>query len=155
MKKIVRIKNAKEMAAFAARYAGVLRGGDIIGLVGDLGAGKTTFMQGLAAAFGVRKPVRSPTFILMQVFKCSAAVCKKSGIAQICHIDAYRLKDENELFAIGFEDYADRRDTIILIEWADRLPSVQWLDHYQEIRFAYGEDGERVLTADKMPIRTD
>jgi len=155
MKKTVRIKDVKTMTAFAGRFAKVLKGGDIVGLVGDLGTGKTTFIQGLTKAFGVRRPVRSPTFILMQVFKTSAASKKRTGIAQICHIDAYRLKNEDELFAIGFEDYADRRDTVICIEWADRLPAVQWLDHYQEIRFDYDGDGERILTVDKMPIWPD
>ena len=153
MKKTVRIRDLDDLAHFSERYARSLRGGDVVGLVGDLGAGKTTLIQHLAHAFGVRKPVRSPTFILMQVFKTSVESRRRTGIAQLCHIDAYRLKDEDELFAIGFQEYADRLDTVILLEWADRMPSIQWLDHYREIRFDFDGEGERILTLNGGQIK--
>ncbi len=146
MKKIVNIKNLAALEKFAAAYAKTLRPGDIIGLVGDLGAGKTTFVQTLSKVLGVKVPVRSPTFILMQVLPTSKAVAKRTHIANLCHIDAYRLNNEDELFAIGFGEYAERDDSVILVEWADRLPSVQWLDHYREIKFDFDGEGERVLT---------
>jgi len=146
MKKTVRIKDLAALARFAEGYAKTLRPDDIVGLVGDLGAGKTTFVQHLAKVLGVKRPVRSPTFILLQALPTSRAVAKRTGINELCHIDAYRLKNEDELFAIGFEEYAERDDSVILIEWADRLPSVQWLDHYREIRFDFDGEGERVLT---------
>jgi tRNA threonylcarbamoyladenosine biosynthesis protein TsaE len=149
MKKVVHIKHLHDLETFAEHFSLSLHGGDIVGLVGDLGSGKTTFIQHLAKAFGVKKPVRSPTFILMQVFKTGATAAKKTGIKQLCHIDAYRLEDEDELFALGFEDYASRRDTVVLIEWVDRVPSVQWLDHYREVKFEFNGDGERILTLDK------
>lgn len=146
MKKTVRVKNLDELAAFAAEFAATLRGGDIIGLVGDLGAGKTTFVQQLAQALGVRRGVRSPTFVLMQLYDTGRSVRQATGIRQICHIDAYRLKNEDELYAIGFNDFVDRPDTVILMEWADRQPAVQWLDHYREVSFDFGGDGERLIT---------
>jgi tRNA threonylcarbamoyladenosine biosynthesis protein TsaE len=149
MKKIVHIRHLHDLATFAEHFSLSLKGGDIVGLVGDLGSGKTTFIQHLAKAFGVKKPVRSPTFVLMQVFKTGPAAKMKTGIIQLCHIDAYRLESEDELFALGFEDYAARRDTVILIEWVDRVPSVQWLDHYREVRFDFDGDGERIITLDK------
>ncbi len=146
MKKTLKIKNLAALEKFAAAYAKTLRPDDIIGLVGDLGAGKTTFVQQLSKALGVKAPVRSPTFILMQVMPTSKAVAKRTGIANLCHIDAYRLENEDELFAIGFAEYAESDDSVIVIEWADRLPSVQWLEPYREIRFDFNGEGERVLT---------
>jgi tRNA threonylcarbamoyladenosine biosynthesis protein TsaE len=148
MKKTILIRNLKGLGKFAERFARTLKGGDIIGLVGDLGSGKTTFCKHLAKSFGVRQTVKSPTFILLQPHKTSSAARKRTGIAELCHIDAYRLKNEDELFAIGFEDWAERRDAVILMEWADRIPSVAWLEDYREVRFDFGEDGQRVITLD-------
>lgn len=153
MKKTVRIKNLAALERFAAKYAKTLRPDDIIGLVGDLGAGKTTFVQNLAKALQVKTPVRSPTFVLMRVLPTSRAVAKRTGIINLCHIDAYRLNDEDELFAIGFEDYAESDDSVILIEWADRVPSVRWLERYREIHFDFDGEGERLLTLNGDPVR--
>ena len=147
----VLIKDLAELEKFAARYASGLRGRDLIGLVGDLGAGKTAFVKALAKAVGVKKAVRSPTFILMQLLKVGAAFKKKTGISRLCHVDAYRLKNEDEFYAIGFGDYVDREDTVVLVEWADRVPSVRWLDHYREIKFAFGAGDARILTLDDGP----
>ena len=154
MKKIVRIKDLAALEKFAAKYAKSLRPDDIVGLVGDLGAGKTAFVQRLAKTLGVKVPVRSPTFILLQDLPTSRTVAKRTGIASLCHIDAYRLENEDELFAIGFQEYAERDDAVILIEWADRLPSVRWLDHYREIRFDFDGEGERVLTLNGERIKS-
>jgi tRNA threonylcarbamoyladenosine biosynthesis protein TsaE len=148
MKEIIIVKNIASLEKFAAHFAKRLKGGEIVGLVGELGAGKTTFVQSMSRVFSVKAPVRSPTYILLQELKVPKAVAKKTGINAIVHIDAYRLKNEQELFAIGFEDFAERHDVVIMIEWADRLPSVQWLDHYREIMFDFGVDGERVLTVE-------
>lgn len=153
MKQTVRIKDLPALERFAERYAQTLRPDDIIGLVGELGAGKTAFVQRLGKVLGVKRPVRSPTFILMQVLPTSKAVAKRTGIVNLCHIDAYRLENEDELLAIGFGDYAERDDSVILIEWADRLTSVQWLEQYREIKFDFNGEGERILTVDRLPKR--
>ncbi len=152
MKKTIVIKNLHDLHLFAKRFSRTLRGGDIIGLVGDLGSGKTTFVQHLAEDMGVKKTVRSPTFVLLQEYQTSKEFREKYNVSRLCHIDAYRLNNENELFAIGFEDYVERHDTVILFEWADRIPSVQWLDHYREVRFDFGEEGQRLVTYDKKSI---
>ncbi len=139
----VTVKNLADMKRFARDFVATLQGGEVIGLVGDLGAGKTTFVQMLSAALGVKKPVRSPTFILMQVF--DTRVRKGTRVRRICHVDAYRLKNETELFAIGFEEYAGQPDVVALVEWADRVPLIRQLPNYKEIRFGFGGGDERVL----------
>ncbi|HTK04525.1 MAG TPA: tRNA (adenosine(37)-N6)-threonylcarbamoyltransferase complex ATPase subunit type 1 TsaE [Candidatus Eisenbacteria bacterium] len=135
------IKDLAALRDFAKEFARGLRGGEVIGLVGDLGAGKTTFVQLLAAALGVKEAVKSPTFILMQVLPTA----KRTGAHRLCHVDAYRLKDWDELAAIGFEDYAGEANTVTVVEWADRVPEIHRFPGYREITFAFGRGDARKL----------
>lgn len=139
------IKDLPALAAFAHDFAAQLRGGQVIGLVGDLGAGKTALTQRLAAALGVREPVKSPTFILMQTFKTDANA-KMRGIARLCHVDAYRLKDHAELEAIGFGEFAGASDTVAIVEWADRVPELHQMKEYLELTISVSQMGERRIT---------
>lgn len=143
----VPVKNLAALRAFAKEFAASLKGGEVVGLVGDLGAGKTTFVQLLAKELGVKGAVKSPTFILMQAFPTSAAAAKR-GAARICHVDAYRLKDWRELAAIGFEEYAADPGTVTLVEWADRVPELHRLPKYGEITFVFKGGDERELVLD-------
>lgn len=86
--------------------------GGVLALHGDLGAGKTTFVQGLAAALGVDRPVTSPTFALVLEYPLP-------GGGLLVHMDLYRLKGPDDLDAIGFDEYIES-DAIIAIEWAGR-----------------------------------
>lgn len=149
--KTVAIKDLAALKSFAKKFAASLRGGETIGLVGDLGAGKTTFVQLLAGALGVKKAVKSPTFILMQAFPTSAAAAKR-GAARICHVDAYRLKDWKELAAIGFEEYAGEPRTVTLVEWADRVPELRRIAGYGEITFAFKKGDSRELILDGIGL---
>ena len=101
-------------AELARRLAGVLRPGTVICLDGDLGAGKTLFVQNLAASLGVQGEVTSPTFNLMNVYE--------DGRLPLVHFDLYRLEQEYELDEIGFYDYAENPEGLVLIEWAEKFP---------------------------------
>ena len=105
----------EKTAELARRLAGVLQPGTVICLDGDLGAGKTLFVQNLAAGLGVKGEVTSPTFNLMNVYE--------DGRLPVFHFDLYRLEQEYELEEIGFYDYADTPDGLVLIEWAGKFPS--------------------------------
>ena len=96
-------------AELARRLAGVLRPGTVICLDGDLGAGKTLFVQNLAASLGVQGEVTSPTFNLMNLYE--------DGRLPLVHFDLYRLEQEYELDEIGFYDYVENPDGLVLIEW--------------------------------------
>jgi tRNA threonylcarbamoyladenosine biosynthesis protein TsaE len=85
----------------------------VIGLCGDLGAGKTEFVKGIAEGLGSIDPVTSPTFALVHEYR--------SGRVPLFHMDFYRLETEKELDEIGFDDYL-RQYGICAIEWADRFP---------------------------------
>jgi len=143
--KTVILKNLAELNKFAAGFAAKLRGGEIVGLIGDLGSGKTAFVKAVAAALGARRAVRSPTFILMQLIAVGPAFKKKTGIGRICHVDAYRLKNDEELRGIGFYDFAGRPDVITFVEWADLVPGLKLSPGYRELRFSFSGPSERLV----------
>lgn len=109
-------KSEEETFNLGKKLAGKLSGGEVIALEGDLGAGKTVFSQGLCAGLGYKKRVQSPTFVLMKIYSL-----EKDKIKQICHIDAYRLNSLGDLEAIGARDYFNQKNTVTVIEWADKL----------------------------------
>ena len=90
-----------------------IREGTVLCLEGDLGAGKTLFVQSLARTLGVEGDVTSPTFNLMNVYE---------GICRIYHFDLYRLETEEELEDIGFYEYTEEPEGIVVIEWPDKFP---------------------------------
>ncbi len=107
------------MNAFAKKVATSLRGGEVLALEGTLGAGKTYFTQQLAKALGVKGAVTSPTFVLMNVYSASPSL--RHSITHLVHIDCYRLDDPKELLNIGVTDWIGRPDTVVVIEWADKV----------------------------------
>jgi tRNA threonylcarbamoyladenosine biosynthesis protein TsaE len=135
-----------ELREFAAGIAAGLRGGEALGLIGPLGAGKTTFTQMLAEALGVERAVKSPTFVLMQVHATGRHAMER-GVAQLCHVDAYRVESEAELFGIGLEEYLSDPQTVTVVEWADRAPSLAEHPRYKELRFSFGVgEARRIAT---------
>lgn len=108
-------KNSKETQDLAKKLLARLSGGEVLALEGDLGAGKTTFTQGLAKALGIKDKVTSPTFVLLKIYKT-----KHPRIKQLVHIDAYRLNNATDLEAVGWQDYLNK-DTLVVIEWADKV----------------------------------
>jgi tRNA threonylcarbamoyladenosine biosynthesis protein TsaE len=114
-------KSTQETKKWANKYAQSLQGGEIIGLIGDLGAGKTTFSQGLATGLMVKQNVNSPTYVIMKIYQINNS---KSKIKNLVHIDAYRLESSADLEAIGALEYFGREDTVVLIEWANKIKGV-------------------------------
>lgn len=114
MEEIV-IKNLKQTKDFAKRFAKLLRGGEIILLNGDLGAGKTTFTREVLRALGVKDEVTSPTFTIMREYHT-----KKFDIF---HFDMYRIVDANEVGEFGLEDYlySGNPRSLVFIEWSENI----------------------------------
>ena len=109
------VGSVEETWALARQLAAELKSGDIVCLEGDLGAGKTTFTQGLAVALGVAGRVTSPTFCLVQEHRGNGVF--------LVHMDLYRLHGEDDVLAIGWEDYlAD--GAILVVEWPERAGSL-------------------------------
>ncbi|MBF0570512.1 MAG: tRNA (adenosine(37)-N6)-threonylcarbamoyltransferase complex ATPase subunit type 1 TsaE [Candidatus Omnitrophica bacterium] len=120
--KVSFISNSEDETILCAqRLAGQLKAGDIVLLQGDLGAGKTTFVKGLARAFKVSpQKVNSPTFVLMNYYK---------GKLAIYHFDLYRLGDPKEVDTVDFDEYF-YGEGISLIEWPERLGEYKPKQYY-------------------------
>ena len=127
------VGSVEETWALARQFAAVLKPGDVVCLEGDLGAGKTTFTQGLAAALGVEGRVTSPTFCLVQEHRGNGVF--------LVHMDLYRLQGEEDVVAIGWEDYlAD--GAILVVEWPERAGSLVPKDA-RRVTFAHLDGDER------------
>ena len=107
---VFEVNSVEETWELAKKLATELKPGDIVCLEGDLGAGKTTFTQGLAAALGVPGRVTSPTFCIVQEHR---------GPSLLVQMDLYRLHGEDDVIAIGWEDYL-AEGAILVVEWPER-----------------------------------
>jgi tRNA threonylcarbamoyladenosine biosynthesis protein TsaE len=94
------------------RLADTLHGGDFVGLVGQLGSGKTTLVSGLVEALGAITPATSPTYTLANVYETSPPVY---------HVDLYRLETVDDLESVGYWDYASSEQGVLVVEWLDRI----------------------------------
>lgn len=125
--------SADETMGIAAELAATLRGGAFIALHGDLGAGKTCFVRGLARGLGIDpRAVSSPTFVIMHEYESAAT----DEPRVLIHVDAYRLNGVVELEGIGWEELLDRRDAVIALEWPERIGDALppdrldvWIEH--------------------------
>ncbi|HJN62350.1 MAG TPA: tRNA (adenosine(37)-N6)-threonylcarbamoyltransferase complex ATPase subunit type 1 TsaE [Candidatus Parcubacteria bacterium] len=91
----------------------------ILGLEGDLGGGKTTFLQGFARGLGIEDKILSPTFVIMKNFKAQAL-----SFERFYHIDCYRIKSSKEILNLGFKEILSNPKNIIAIEWAERVQKI-------------------------------
>lgn len=114
-------RSEEETKKIGKDIASELKGGDIVALHGDLGAGKTTLVKGIAEGLGIKEEITSPTFTLMNVYKIKNNELK---IKELAHIDTYRLKNEQELIDIGVEDYLGAPDTICIVEWPEKIANL-------------------------------
>ncbi|OGY08702.1 MAG: tRNA (adenosine(37)-N6)-threonylcarbamoyltransferase complex ATPase subunit type 1 TsaE [Candidatus Blackburnbacteria bacterium RIFCSPHIGHO2_01_FULL_43_15b] len=112
-------KNAQATYKLGRKLGNTLKSGGVLGLVGDLGSGKTTFVQGLAMGLGIKERLISPTFILLREYQ------KPSG-GNLYHVDLYRLEQvtKDDLATLGILDFAKDKKNVILVEWADKAKSL-------------------------------
>jgi tRNA threonylcarbamoyladenosine biosynthesis protein TsaE len=127
--------NAEATHQVAAEFVPDLKAGSVVALVGDLGAGKTEFVKGLASGLGSPAVVTSPTFTLIHEYL--------GGRLPLYHMDFYRLSSEDELDEIGFDDYLSQAG-ICAVEWANRFPeripgSAIW------VKLSIAENNERLI----------
>lgn len=135
--KTIILKDEAETEAFGLMLAENAEAGDVIGLVGDLGTGKTALTKYIAKGLGVSEQVSSPTFNIVKEYS--------SGRMPLYHFDVYRLSDGDELFDIGGDEYFDGNG-LCVVEWADIVLSAMPEDTIL-IRIEYTEnEGERMLT---------
>lgn len=123
MKQVI-TKNSQETFDLGVKFGQSLKGGEILALQGNLGAGKTCFLQGLAKGLGIKDKVNSPTFNILKVYKITSNIKKRISPQVFCHIDTYRLRDERDLISLGIEEFFHDLKTITAIEWAEKVKKI-------------------------------
>jgi tRNA threonylcarbamoyladenosine biosynthesis protein TsaE len=134
-----------ETAAVARELAATLGPGDVVLLYGDLGAGKTAFVRGLAEGLGIQtEDVSSPTFTLVQEYR--------NGRVPLLHVDLYRLNDRREIDDLGLDEIAAAG--VLAIEWAEKLPAPPPNAVRVRIEHLTGEDTRRAVTIEDAETRS-
>lgn len=122
-------------------------GGDIIGLIGNLGTGKTCFTKGFARGLGIKSLIASPTFILLKTY-----TVKKGVIKNFCHVDVYRLNKTQDILELGLLECLERKDTVTIIEWADKIfPLLSNFRRTTFLNFSLINSTTRIITITKKP----
>jgi tRNA threonylcarbamoyladenosine biosynthesis protein TsaE len=125
-----------ETESFGQQFAEIVKRGDVLALVGELGSGKTQFVQGLVAAVGATTPATSPTFTLIHEY---------SGLMPIYHFDFFRVEDRESAERLGLDEYF-YGDGVSIIEWADRFPDLI-PENARWISFETRSETQRAITA--------
>ncbi len=156
--------SALETQKTGAEFAKQLRGGDVVLLYGELGAGKTTFTQGVAYGLGIERRIISPTFIIVRKYEVPSVilgnvVTPESGsridsgqarmtVKTLYHIDLYRTQTDDDLKGLGLQEILEEKDAIVVIEWPEKLgslfPKKAW-----EVKFVDDQHDERDVTIEK------
>ena len=129
-------RSPDETRAIGQRLGALLQAGDVLLLSGELGAGKTTFVQGLARGLGYEGSVSSKSFVIMGEY---------AGRVRLYHADLYRLEDPEQVWELGLEEIS--RDGVLVVEWPERAPEVLPEDNL-EVRFAVISEDSRELTVE-------
>jgi tRNA threonylcarbamoyladenosine biosynthesis protein TsaE len=123
-------RSPEETRRLAVALSPLLRPGDVVSLGGDLGAGKTTFVQGLAVGLGIPDHVTSPSFVLMKEYL--------GGRYPLIHMDVYRLERMQEVVDLGYDEFLDPSH-IVVVEWGDMVEPLLPKEHLS-IQMSYGDD---------------
>lgn len=138
------VASLSELEDLAKEVAGTLvsdsKGATVLALSGDLGAGKTTFVQLLAKQLGVVEAVTSPTYLIMRQYETSSPQFRT-----LVHMDAYRIEDESELRPLRFSELLTTPGLLLCIEWAEKIAAAL-PENYQTLTFAIGEGDTRTIT---------
>ena len=133
----------EETAALGGRLADALKTGRVVGFTGDLGAGKTAFVSGMARALGVEERVTSPTFTIVNEYE--------GGRLPLFHFDMYRLGGADELFHIGWEDYLDRGG-VCAVEWSENVAEAIEPDAVRVSIVRGDGDSDRMITIEGVEL---
>jgi tRNA threonylcarbamoyladenosine biosynthesis protein TsaE len=133
----------EETIELGRKFGSQLKGGEVVAICGTLGSGKTHLIKGIAAGAGAAesKKVTSPTFVIINEYK---------GRLDIYHIDAYRLESILEFEMLGFDDYC-HPDSVVLIEWADKIESAMGDIDYIRLELSHAGESKRKIHIENLP----
>lgn len=144
MSKKIILKSVNETKKLAEELASKLQK-RIFALVGDLGAGKTTFSQAFLRALGVSGRITSPTFLIIKSYNLKS-ITYNLQYNRVYHIDCYRLNDSNDLINLGLQEILDNKQNIILLEWADKIKDLLPKNEVIWLNFEHGSsEDERII----------
>jgi len=137
-------KSEQATIKLGEKFSQSLKGGEIVLMIGDLGAGKTTFVKGVAKGLGITKVVNSPTFVLMKIYEIKK---NQHKIKNLIHIDTYRGLEIADLHNIGAIEYFKRQDCVSFVEWGESLEGYlkQEKMNYQKIVIKNLSEKERLF----------
>jgi tRNA threonylcarbamoyladenosine biosynthesis protein TsaE len=139
MKSVQEHEMEEEAAAFLASLAPGGEGATIVTLSGELGAGKTTFVKGIARSLGIKEHITSPTFVILKIYELHGQKFQK-----LIHMDAYRLKGRQHLKVLGWDELVKDPGNLIVVEWPEKIEGA--IPHNaKRIAFRYSEDGRHIL----------
>lgn len=141
--------STQETMKFAQEFARKLKGGEVVGLIGELGSGKTVFVKGLAQGLRIKEKITSPTFVLLKLYDILRPQTHLRGVRKkvrvLVHVDAYRMESLEDIKSVGIEDYLGRDDTIMVIEWAEKIKEILPKDTIY-IKFGHLSQNSRKIT---------
>lgn len=142
-KKTYVTQSAEETVALGRVLAEALRPGDSVGLIGELGAGKTQFVRGIAKGLDIKGSVTSPSYTIINVYGIGRAPGAKQGATQLFHVDLYRINEAGEIDELGLEEYIYSKG-ITVIEWAEKAP--EYIEDMRfVVRFSHVSERERAI----------
>jgi tRNA threonylcarbamoyladenosine biosynthesis protein TsaE len=159
MKKTITTNSFEETQKLGEEFAQNLQGGEVLALYGDLGSGKTTFMQGLAKGLGVTRNINSPTFIIMRTYDINrhsglsriysetdsgAPQNDGSEIKNLYHVDLYRIENEKDVEGLGLVELLNDPQNIVAIEWPDKVKNIL-PEKRISIYFKYVDEDKRTI----------
>lgn len=138
----VTTNSVEETQQFAESIARQMKGGEVLLLSGELGAGKTSFTQGFAKGLGITKRIISPTFIIMRTYDIPDNVM---GLEHFFHVDLYRVHGEADVEGLGLPEIFNNNTTIVIVEWPDRLGSLKPQKRWELSLSTLGENKRQIV----------
>lgn len=135
--------SAEETKKLGEELAKSLKGGDLVALFGDLGGGKTTFVQGLALGFGIKRRIISPTFIIIRTYNIESKTTDQKP-KTFYHLDLYRTGMIEDIKSLGIDEIIGNDNNIVVIEWAEKLKDLLPKKR-TDIFFEYLEENKRKI----------
>ncbi|MFH1142842.1 MAG: tRNA (adenosine(37)-N6)-threonylcarbamoyltransferase complex ATPase subunit type 1 TsaE [Candidatus Uhrbacteria bacterium] len=143
---IKQTNNPEQTKKYGAEFAQQLQGGEVVLLVGEIGAGKTTFVQGIGSELNVPDHIKSPTFVIVHEHQ----VNNQKTIKHLIHLDGYRL-GQTRLSELGIDRFCGRIDTVIVIEWPDQVEfDLEDCQATHRIEFKHMDKDQRKITLQQL-----